>query len=155
MIALRVGMLSVSGICKITIGWWGRSVRTWSAKWWALRVGMKYECHEQDLWNCHSRGRSAGAMLGDLQVQMWDPIHSHLWNQCFMGGGSAGANVRWSAGAAWDPINSHLWNQYVMGDRSANTWSAKCWALRVGMKSVESVKLPSDEGGRSAKTCYA
>ena len=34
-------------ICEITIGWAGRSARTWSAKWWALRVGMKYELSEQ------------------------------------------------------------------------------------------------------------
>ena len=59
-------------------------------------------------------------------------------------------NVRWSAGAAYYPINSHLWNQYFMGGRSANTWSAKCWALRVGMKyelsEQQSVKLPYDGG---------
>ena len=66
----------------------GRSAKTWSAKCWALRVGMKYEFH-RNLWNCH-------LMWGVRSAKTWSvkcwPLRAgscqsrNLWNCHLMGG---------------------------------------------------------------------
>ena len=107
---------SRAGICEIAFDEGGRSTKTWSAKCWAVRVGMKYEFH-RNLWNCHLMG-----------VDLPRPVCQMISSQ------SSELSEQESAKLPLD------------GGRSVRTWSAKWLALRVGMKyelsEQESVKLP-------------
>ena len=116
---------------------WGvTSEKTWSAKCWALRV---VSCQSRNLWNHHlTRGllnMSSQSRAGIYEIAVWWGGRSANICEITLGGWGVDlptlglTNMSFQSRAGICEIA--IW--WGVG-RSAKTRSAKCWALRVGMK---------------------